>query len=176
MPHFFFNSFIFGEGSWGMFLFMWTQRWQLHKNKTHIQGTELTLKDNSTQLKIFHDLVYFMVDSKILFWGDHKSHRDQNVFSRSHLFQGQFNFTLLGQDWKQTSYFLNIRYTCWSLCGDICRMCIYSIYYFVIFSHHPPPQQHHHIATMRRTPVQGHHSDHPRYEHQQRGQGIFWHF
>lgn len=30
-------------------------------------------------------------------------------------------------------------------------------------NHHPPPQQHHHIATMRRTPVQGHHGEHPRW-------------
>ena len=44
----------------------------------------------------------------------------------------------------------------------------------IIFSHHPQPQQHHHIATMRRTPVQGQHGDHPRCEWYYRV--LFWWF
>ena len=103
-----------------------------------------------------------------------------NLIEIKMYFQGHIPFkdNSISLSWAETMSKLFLIYfffyTCWILCGDICIniMYIHSICYF---SHHPPPQQHHHIATMRRTPVQGHHGEHPRCEHQ--GQkGIFWDF
>ena len=65
------------------------------------RGKSFSFFWNRIQAQIFY---FLLAMSKFHFEaGEHKSHRDQNVFSRSHPFQGQFNFTLLGRDDEQTS-------------------------------------------------------------------------